>query len=93
MAGGLNLAPCATVRDNLAMVSGATIVNIRADLRGIFTAHRRFVRWFERLELYRSGLGARASTSHVTEGEWMEHWNRGMDPASALFYELRRVDC
>lgn len=44
--------------------------------------------WRAVLEKLRANLGARAGTIHVSEGEWLAHWHRGLDPASAVLSEL-----
>lgn len=58
---------------------------------GLFVANVEgfcFYTWLRRMELARSAFGGRCMTSHVPEGEWLEHWRAGMDPASAVIERL-----
>jgi len=47
--------------------------------------------WRERVERARVFLGIRATTIHIPEDEWMEHWRAGRNPAEAVLAELLRV--
>lgn len=50
-----------------------------------------FRRWRQNLERARTAFGARPETSHIPEGEWLEQWRAGMDPASAIITHLDRA--
>jgi hypothetical protein len=67
---------------------------IREDIARAFTIPRWMLEadangWRGRVEQWRTFLGARAGTIHVSEGEWLEHWRAGHDPIQAVLAEVR----
>jgi hypothetical protein len=93
--GGANLASNARMRDNHPMASGALNVRFEAvtpagwcNFAAGCVERFHFPTWLERAEQARTAFGSRAETSHVPEGEWMEQWRAGVDPASAVIERL-----
>lgn len=51
-----------------------------------------WLRWRRSLEGFRTALGVRNMTVHISEAEWLDRFRAANDPAFAVLDSLERVD-
>lgn len=82
------------MRENIDMAHQATLrinASIGLDLERLIPIRLFPLQWWKEVQRARVAYGAHCTTAHIREGEWLEHWRAGMDPASAVQTELQQI--